>query len=70
MMGNERFLDQPEPKPPVGLRPRDIAVASRIQEIEDAMRRYMDAHVLIPTEWFAEYEELRELYLHLQIRKG
>jgi hypothetical protein len=51
---------EPVKKPPVGLRPRHIAVSSRLQEIEEAMKRYMDAHKLIPQEWFDEYNELRD----------
>lgn len=45
-------------KPPLGLRPRYIAKAHRMNEIKDAVVRYMDASLPVPTEWLAEYNEL------------
>lgn len=45
-------------KPPLGLRPRHIAEAQRMDEIKDAVRRYMDAGLPLPAEWIAEYNEL------------
>jgi hypothetical protein len=45
-------------KPPIGLRPKYIAVSSRIKEIHEAMLRYIDADYVIPDEWLLEYMEL------------
>lgn len=42
-------------KPPIGLRPKMIVVSSRVQEIHEAMTRYIDANYLIPKEWLEEY---------------
>lgn len=48
----------PAEKPPIGLRPKHIAQAQRLQEIEEAMVRYLQAHTMIPGEWLVEYHEL------------
>jgi hypothetical protein len=45
-------------KPPLGLKPRYIAKAHRMNEIKDAVVRYMDAWLPIPDEWITEYNEL------------
>ncbi|WP_419884857.1 hypothetical protein [Paenibacillus sp. B-A-8] len=45
-------------KPPLGLRPRYIAEAQRMDEIKDAVKRYMDAGYPLPDEWIAEYNEI------------
>lgn len=47
-----------EQKPPIGLRPRRIAVASRIQEIDEAIQRYIDAGYAFPDHWTDERNEL------------
>ncbi|MEK5395991.1 hypothetical protein [Paenibacillus sp. FSL K6-2859] len=47
-------------KQPLGLKPRYIAEAPRMYEIKDAVVRYMDAGLPVPTEWLAEYNELAE----------
>lgn len=44
--------------PPIGLRPKHIAQSQRLQEIEEAMTRYLQAHKMIPGEWLVEYHEL------------
>lgn len=44
--------------PPLGLRPREIVVQTRINEISAAIGRYTAEHKLIPREWFEEYYEL------------
>lgn len=49
------------PKPPlspIGLRPRRIVELERTQEIEAAMKRYLEGKKPIPTEWIEEYNEL------------
>jgi phage gp29-like protein len=47
-----------QPKPPIGLKPRYISDKERIQEIDEAITRYMDAGLQIPEEWFKERNEL------------
>ena len=49
---------EPEEKPPLGLRPRSIVAALRIQEILEAMHRYAATSKRIPPEWIAELNEL------------
>ena len=46
--------------PPVGLRPRHIAAAARINEIGEAIIRYCQSEYLVPMEWVEEYNELLE----------
>lgn len=46
------------PKPPLGLMPKDKHREMRLQEIKDAMHRYLDAGKAIPQEWTDEYNEL------------
>jgi len=49
-------------KPPLGLRPRDIATTIRIQEIDEAILRYLkwDQYIVIPLHWIYERNELVE----------
>jgi len=47
-------------KPPLGLKPRYIAVEHRLAEINEAVVRYIDANYKIPSEWLEEREELIE----------
>jgi hypothetical protein len=49
-------------KPPIGLRPKMIAVSSRVHEIHEAMTRYIDANYLIPKEWLEEYMNILDTY--------
>ena len=42
------------PKPPLGLRPRVVAMEDRIKEINEAIERYRQAHKDIPVEWLKE----------------
>jgi hypothetical protein len=51
----------PIPKYPLGLTPKHIWQLQRLQEIKDAMNRYSEAYLLIPTEWIQEYNELVKL---------
>lgn len=46
-------------RPPLGLRPRHIAILERMEEIMDVMRRYQQVLKSIPQKWS---EELSELY--------
>lgn len=45
-------------EPPLGLKPRYIAEAQRMDDIKDAVKRYMDAGNPLSNEWIAEYNEL------------
>lgn len=45
-------------KPPVGLRPAFIVNQERIEEIKEAIIRYIDAKIPIPKEWIEEYNNL------------
>lgn len=47
-------------KPPVGLRPRMIAEWARVDEISDAMDRYLQARKQVPDEWIKEFTELMD----------
>lgn len=51
-------VETPEVAPPLGLRPRYVVEAIRIQEILSACTRYTEAAKTIPTLWL---DELREL---------
>lgn len=42
-------------KPPLGLIPRYIAYAKRLEAIKAAINRYMQAGLKIPIEWIEEY---------------
>jgi hypothetical protein len=46
--------DRKSISPPLGLRPRKIAIEQRISEILCAMQRYNDAGKKIPVEWVDE----------------
>lgn len=46
------------PKQPLGLRPRHIVELKRVEEIEAAMKRYLEYKKPIPIEWIEEYNEL------------
>lgn len=48
----------PSIAPPIGLKPRSIQNRMRITEIQDAIKRYVDAIVPIPQEWFDELNDL------------
>lgn len=49
----------PLKKPPLGLRPRFIWEEERLDEIDAAVKRYLEDGKEIPTEWVAEYSELK-----------
>ena len=46
------------PKQPLGLRPRHIVELKRVEEIEAAMKRYLEYRKPIPIEWIEEYNAL------------
>lgn len=45
-------------KPPLGLTPREIWVAQRVQDIREAIQRYTEANMPIPQDWIEEYNDL------------
>jgi len=47
-------------QPPLGLRPRLIAEWARVDEISDAMDRYLQARKRVPDEWIKEFTELMD----------
>lgn len=52
-------LQDLQARPPLGLQPRHIWEMQRLEQIGAAIERYTDAQKQVPTEWFAEHEELR-----------
>lgn len=46
------------PRPPVGLKPKEIHDTIRALEILDAMERYAKASMAAPAEWVLELKEL------------
>jgi hypothetical protein len=57
-MNMDDYFESLLPKPPIGLRPRNIAIQQRVQEILEAMLRYNSAHKKLPAEWVIELDEL------------
>ena len=53
--------DIPKIRPPIGLRPRCIYNEERIEEIKDAMKRYIDAGIEAPKEWWDELMDLLDV---------
>lgn len=53
-----RKLQPPTPKPPLGLTPRHIWIATRKAAVVDAIRRYLDAGTDVPAEWLEELIDL------------
>jgi hypothetical protein len=50
-------------RPPLGLTPQRIWLELRIQEIEGAFQRYIEARKAIPVAWIVEYNEhLQKLF--------
>ena len=44
-------------KPPIGLRPKFVVYLDRLQEIKEAIVRYMNANEQIKVEWIEEYNQ-------------
>jgi hypothetical protein len=51
----EPVTDSKSKKPPIGLRPKFLANEDRMKEIQEAITRYMDANMPIPTDWIEEH---------------
>lgn len=45
---------------PIGIMPEWLWKQLRYEELEAAMKRYVDAQMQIPSEWMHEYLRLRE----------
>lgn len=45
-------------KPPLGVKPRFVWDAERLQDLKDAMIRALSANWPLEPEWIEEYEEL------------
>lgn len=56
------YMPEQVPKPPLGLTPKYIwhekLLKVRLDEVTAAMKRYIEALHLIPTEWIEEYNQL------------
>lgn len=52
------LVEPPTKQPPIGLRPRNIWVATRIAEIREAIQRYESENVAVPRAWRAELSAL------------
>lgn len=55
-------------KPPIGIMPKSIWIAKRIQEINEAINRYVDAGSTVPAAWTEELNILLKVYA--ETRKG
>ena len=49
-------------KPPIGLKPKRFHDKERINEISEAMVRYLTVNKEIPFEWVEEYNQLIKHY--------
>jgi hypothetical protein len=59
-----------QPKPPLGIMPRYLWIEKRIQDLAEAIGRYIESPFPIPTEWVDERNQLlMELDILLK-RKG
>lgn len=47
-------------KPPAGVTPRFIVQEDRLDNLDAAIRRYLEARCLIPEEWVEERNEIIE----------
>lgn len=57
-----------KPKPPLGVMPRDIWDRKRQEELAEAMARYLEAGMKIPTEWLEEYNEISDRWEEVKWR--
>lgn len=51
-------LSRSQEKPPLGLTPLHIHRNQRLNEINEAIARYLDANMIIPKEWLNERESI------------
>ena len=43
---------------PIGIMPKNIWIAHRIEDLKAAIYRYLEADYPVPREWYEELEEL------------
>lgn len=59
MRAREEFFHQEQPKkPPLGVEPRWLYEEQRLQDLGDAIYRYLSDKMPIQTEWIEEYNEI------------
>lgn len=51
--------DQPK-RPPIGIEPRYIWEAKRLNDLSECIKRYLDSGFPVSTRWISEYNELLE----------
>jgi hypothetical protein len=57
-------------KPPIGLMPEHVWKLHRFEDVTAAIKRYLDAGLVVPDEWLAEYCRLKnELCLDRKSRE-
>jgi hypothetical protein len=54
----EKSVDGLSNKPPIGIMPKYIWESKRQRELSDAINRYLEAALPVPSEWIEEYNEL------------
>jgi hypothetical protein len=54
----EKSVDGLSNKPPIGIMPKYIWESKRRNELGDAINRYLEAALPVPSEWIEEYNEL------------
>jgi hypothetical protein len=47
------------PKPPIGVKPRNLHDEERANALDEAMVRYLNEDLPFPIEWAVEWNELR-----------
>lgn len=57
---NCAFSCSPVTKPPLGVMPRKTWDRQRQKDLADAMARYLEAGMKIPSEWIEEYNEISD----------
>ena len=50
--------NKPYPKPPIGLLPQYLWKEQRMNEIKEAVARYMEVGARVSASWLEEYNEL------------
>lgn len=59
-IGVLRKVEKKLEKPPLGLMPKNIWIEKRIEDIAQAIRRYIESNFHVPQEWIDEKEKLRK----------
>jgi len=56
----EKFSEKNSCPPPIGLKPRFIVTEERLEEVKEAIERYIENGFKVPAEWIEEYNDLLE----------